>query len=66
VVLDAARGASPATHPEKLLLIFSHGVGADIDGAGGWFWGRGDRLLVEFIGLSKDKDERKGGLPQHE
>ncbi|RCV42357.1 hypothetical protein SETIT_9G210200v2 [Setaria italica] len=56
--LDAARGATPATRPEKLLLVFSRGVGADI--ALGLAEGLGaveTDLLAEFVGVSEDEDE---------
>ncbi|KAK3152918.1 hypothetical protein QOZ80_2BG0165300 [Eleusine coracana subsp. coracana] len=55
-VLDAARGAPPATCPEKLLLVFSRGVGADIArGLAEVFGAVETDLLVEFIGESEEE-----------
>ncbi|KAF8722524.1 hypothetical protein HU200_022351 [Digitaria exilis] len=57
-VLKAARGAPPATRPEKLLLVFSRGVGADIAlGLAEEFRTVETDLLAEFIGVSEDEDE---------
>jgi hypothetical protein len=57
-VLDAARGAPPATRPEKLLLFFSRGVGADIArGLAEGFGAVETDLLVEFIGESEGEEE---------
>ncbi|CAL4942519.1 unnamed protein product [Urochloa decumbens] len=57
-VLDAARGAPPATRPEKLLLVFSRGVGADIAvGLAEGFGAVETDLLAEFVGVSEDEDE---------
>jgi hypothetical protein len=57
-VLDAARGAAPAPRPEKLLLFFSRGVGADIArGLAEVFGAVETDLLVEFIGESEGEEE---------
>ncbi|CAN6310660.1 unnamed protein product [Urochloa humidicola] len=57
-VLDAARGAPPATRPEKLLLAFSRGVGANIAlGLAEGFGAVETDLLAEFVGVSEDEDE---------
>ncbi|CAL4942523.1 unnamed protein product [Urochloa decumbens] len=57
-VLDTARGAPPATRPEKLLLVFSRGVGADIAlGLAEGFGAAETDLLAEFVGVSEDEDE---------
>ncbi|CAD6261981.1 unnamed protein product [Miscanthus lutarioriparius] len=55
--LDAARGAPPATRPEKLLLVFSRGVGVDIArGLAEGFEAVETDLLEEFIGDSEEED----------
>ncbi|KAK3156783.1 hypothetical protein QOZ80_2AG0111840 [Eleusine coracana subsp. coracana] len=55
-VLHAAREAPPATCPEKLLLVFSRGVGADIArGLAEGFGAVETDLLVEFIGESEEE-----------
>jgi hypothetical protein len=55
--LDAARGAPPATRPEKLLLVFSRGVGVDIArGLAEGFQAVETDLLEEFIGDSEEED----------
>ncbi|WVZ59425.1 hypothetical protein U9M48_009570 [Paspalum notatum var. saurae] len=56
-VLDAARGAPPATRPEKLLLVFSRGVGVDIAlGLAAEGFGAVEvDLLEEFIDDSGDE-----------
>ncbi|XP_062205366.1 uncharacterized protein LOC133907359 [Phragmites australis] len=57
-VLAAARGAPPATRPEKLLLVFSRGVGADIArGLAEGFGAVETDLLLEFIRESDEEDE---------
>ncbi|PUZ38497.1 hypothetical protein GQ55_9G201500 [Panicum hallii var. hallii] len=57
-VLDAARGAPPATRPEKLLLVFSRGVGADIAlGLAEGFGAVETDMLAEFVGVSEDEDD---------
>ncbi|CAN6298978.1 unnamed protein product [Urochloa humidicola] len=57
-VLDAARGAPPATRPEKLLLAFSRGVGADIAlGLAEGFGAVETDLLAELVGVSEEVDE---------
>lgn len=54
--LDAARGAPPATLPEKLVLVFSRGVGADIAlGLAEGFGAVETDLLAEFVGVSEDE-----------
>ncbi|KAG2548238.1 hypothetical protein PVAP13_9KG155100 [Panicum virgatum] len=57
-VLDAACGAPPATRPEKLLLAFSRGVGADVAlGLAEGFGAVETDLLAEFVGVSEDGNE---------
>ncbi|CAN6287878.1 unnamed protein product [Urochloa humidicola] len=57
-VLNAARGAAPATRPEKLFLVFSRGVGADIAlGLAEGFGAVETDLLAEFVGVSEEADE---------
>ncbi|KAJ1295032.1 hypothetical protein BS78_01G192400 [Paspalum vaginatum] len=54
-VLDAARCAPPATRPEKLILVFSRGVGVDIAlGLAEGFGAVEVDLLEEFIDDSDD------------
>ncbi|TVT97889.1 hypothetical protein EJB05_56815, partial [Eragrostis curvula] len=61
-VLDAARGAPPAIGPEKLLLVFSRGVGADIArGLAEVFGAVETDLLLEFIGESEGEEEEMEG-----
>uniref|UniRef100_R7WFQ5 DUF1308 domain-containing protein n=1 Tax=Aegilops tauschii TaxID=37682 RepID=R7WFQ5_AEGTA len=60
-VLDAARSAPPATHPEKLLLAFARGVSADIVlGLADEFGAVEVDLLAEFVGESEDVEEEDG------
>uniref|UniRef100_A0A8I7B317 DUF1308 domain-containing protein n=2 Tax=Hordeum vulgare subsp. vulgare TaxID=112509 RepID=A0A8I7B317_HORVV len=60
-VLDAARSAPPATRPEKLLLAFSRGVGADIVlGLADGFGAVEVDLLAEFVVDSEDDKEEDG------
>ncbi|KAG8092068.1 hypothetical protein GUJ93_ZPchr0012g21028 [Zizania palustris] len=56
--LDAARRAPPATRPEKLLLVFSRGVGADpARGLAEEFGAVEIDLLVDFVGEATDDDD---------
>ncbi|ONM12915.1 UPF0415 protein C7orf25 [Zea mays] len=56
--LEAARGAPPATRPEKLLVVFSRGVGVDIArGLTEGFEAVEADLLEEFIGDSEEENE---------
>ncbi|KAL6642901.1 hypothetical protein ACP70R_021082 [Stipagrostis hirtigluma subsp. patula] len=65
-VLKAARAAPPATRPEKLLLVFARGVGADIAlGLAEFFGATETDLLLEFIGLSEDEEEGWLGVSFH-
>ncbi|KAL6883488.1 hypothetical protein ACP4OV_010902 [Aristida adscensionis] len=57
-VLSAARGAPPATQPEKLLLVFARGVGADVArGLAEGFGAVETDLLLDFVGVSEDAEE---------
>jgi hypothetical protein len=59
--LEATRGAPPATRPEKLLEVFSRGVGVDIArGLTEGFEAVEANLLEEFI--SEFDDENEHGL----
>ncbi|KAF0906538.1 hypothetical protein E2562_011518 [Oryza meyeriana var. granulata] len=59
-VLDSARGAPPATRPEKLLLVFARGIGADpARGLLEEFGAVEIDLLVDFVGEA-DHDEEEG------
>ncbi|KAM3408748.1 hypothetical protein ACQJBY_001673 [Aegilops geniculata] len=60
-VLDAARSAPPVTRPEKLLLAFARGVGADIVlGLAEGFGAVEIDLLAEFVGEAEDDKEEDG------
>ncbi|XP_052134051.1 uncharacterized protein LOC127752688 [Oryza glaberrima] len=60
--LGAARGAPPATRPEKLLLVFARGVGADpARGLAEEFGAVEIDLLVDFVGeADHDSEEEEG------
>lgn len=54
-VLDSARSAPPATRPEKLLLAFARGVGADVvRGLADEFGAEEIDLLAEFVGDTEE------------
>ncbi|KAL5672264.1 hypothetical protein ACJX0J_016570, partial [Zea mays] len=56
--LEAARGAPPATRPEKLIVVFSHGVSVDIArGLAEGFEAVEDDLLEKFISDSDEENE---------
>jgi hypothetical protein len=56
-VLDAARSAPPANRPEKLLLAFARGVGADVvRGLADEFGAVEIDLLAEFVGDTEEED----------
>ncbi|KAB8113108.1 hypothetical protein EE612_052017, partial [Oryza sativa] len=60
--LGSARGAPPATRPEKLLLVFARGVGADpARGFAEEFGAVEIDLLVDFVGeADHDSEEEEG------
>ncbi|XP_051187853.1 uncharacterized protein [Lolium perenne] len=61
-VLDSARSAPPATRPEKLLLAFARGVGADVvRGLAVEFGAVEIDLLAEFVDDTEDDKEEEDG-----
>jgi hypothetical protein len=60
-VLDAARSAPPAARPEKLLLAFARGVGADVvRGLADEFGAAEIDLLAEFVRDTENDEEEDG------
>jgi hypothetical protein len=67
VALEAARGAPPATRPEKLLVVFSRGVGVDITrGLAEGFEAVEANLLEEFISESDEENEHHRTCPVYQ